>query len=381
MKPTQIVILDDELNILHALTRLLRTEAFGIVTTTNHEEALQALLDDKGIKVVLSDQRMPAISGVDFLTKVKESRPDIVRILFTGYTDIQAAEDAINKGAVYRFINKPWNDEDMRTTVRQAIEYYDLQQERANLLEVTRQQNEELKKLDRLKSEFIANVSHELRTPVNVINIAMSNLKAGIAGDLNSMPPKLREYLERIDRNIGNLRIIIDDLLDIFKLSDDSFSLSLADISLGPLINDEVAEMLIHAEHKGVTLKAEAEGTLELRGDGDRIRQVLRNLLSNAIKFTPSGGSVTVRAYSSDQKICCSVADTGPGIPESEWNAVFDRFRQVEQKAEGKPKGTGLGLAICKRIIELHGGTVWVENGPEAGSIFTFAIPRGAVHE
>ena len=176
-----VLVLDDEQNILESLQRLFFKEDFGIFTTTNYREALDVLGKEK-IKLVLSDQRMAEITGVEFLKQVKAKYPDIIRVLITGHADIQAAEDAINVGEVYRFINKPWNSEELKGGVRQAINHYDLVIENRNLFEATKAKNEELEILNRklknmyeVQKEFTSTVSHELRTPLASIKSTINS--------------------------------------------------------------------------------------------------------------------------------------------------------------------------------------------------------------
>jgi signal transduction histidine kinase len=295
--------------------------------------------------------------------------------LFTGYTDIQAVEDAINKGAVYRFVNKPWNDEELKSTILHAMEHHDLTQENKHLIEVTKRQYEELQKLDKLKSEFIANVSHELRTPLNAVNIVISNIRAGVAGDVKQLPEKMQVYLDRIESNTKSLKNIVDDLLDIFKLSSADFSMSISVNDLDALITEEIDDIMVQATSKGVAIKRQLASGEKMMMDEVRIRQVMRNLLSNAIKFTEKGGEILVTTERTEKEIIGKVKDSGIGIDPENLEVIFDRFKQVEEKASGKPKGTGLGLAITRKIIELHGGKVWAESVKNEGSTFIFTIP------
>lgn len=144
-KLIQVVILDDEESILRSLTRVFMNESYGIFTTTDHQEALQ-IIENNEIKVVLSDQRMPLVSGVEFLSTVKLKKPDTIRILFTGYADIQSSQDAINKGAVYKYISKPWNDEELKNIIEDSIHRFDLAAENARLQEMTQNKMRNLKR-------------------------------------------------------------------------------------------------------------------------------------------------------------------------------------------------------------------------------------------
>lgn len=370
----EIVIVDDEKQILEALQRLFDFEGIDVFVTIDPDEAL-SVIEKNSVKLIISDYRMPKINGVDLLEKVKAKRADLMRIILTGQADIQAVQDAINKVQVFRFINKPWDDDDLILTVAEAIRQYDLVKENKELHEITKMQLEELKTLDKLKSDFIANVSHELRTPVNCMNLIFSNINAGVTGPLESLPEKLQSYLLKAERNLQSLKILIDDLLDIFKLSSEGYSLNLQEADLFCEIRSEVEDIALSAEAKGVDLNVNVIGQCVYNCDKGRIRQVVRNILSNAIKFTDKGGTINVDVEENANEICCKISDTGIGIRKENLDAVFDRFRQVEEQAKGKPTGTGLGLAISQKIIELHGGKIWVESEYGKGSCFVFVLP------
>ena len=177
-KPVYVLALDDEESILASLERTFLREPYRVAMATQVDKAWEILASEK-IKVVISDQRMPGVSGVDFLKKVKEKYPDIIRILLTGHADMQAAEEAVNLGEVYRFLTKPWNGEDLKVTVRKAMENHDLVIDNRKLFEQTRETNTQLIKtnmdLQRLydkQKEFTSTVSHELRTPLASIKMA-----------------------------------------------------------------------------------------------------------------------------------------------------------------------------------------------------------------
>ena len=191
MKEINVVILDDENNILHSLERVLHREEFGVFTTVDYKEAMD-VIGKENIKVVVSDHRMPGISGVDFLEKAKVKKPSALRILLTGFADIKVAEDAINKDQVYRFMNKPWNDEDLKATLRQAVHKFDLIEHNKHLVGEIKTRNEELMEVNKklrsmyeTQKKFTSTVSHELRTPLASIKTAIDIVKSETSGELN----------------------------------------------------------------------------------------------------------------------------------------------------------------------------------------------------
>jgi len=374
-----VLVLDDEQNILESLQRLFFKEDFGIFTTTNYREALDVLGKEK-IKLVLSDQRMAEITGVEFLKQVKAKYPDIIRVLITGHADIQAAEDAINVGEVYRFINKPWNSEELKGGVRQAINHYDLVIENRNLFEATKAKNEELEILNRklknmyeVQKEFTSTVSHELRTPLASIKSTVDLVLSLAPGPLTEDQTK---FLTKTKNNVDRLHRLINDILDLTKLESGKTELNINFNDIEAIVQEDVEIQLQTAKEKGIYLKTETPGNLpKIPFDIDKMHQVLNNLISNAIKFTESGGvTVSCVNHQENNNIEICLKDTGPGIRDEDMDKLFQKFQQLGDSRQ-HVGGTGLGLAICKEIIQRHGGKIWVESAVGKGSCFRFILP------
>lgn len=383
-KEINVLFLDDEENILNSLKRLFISEPYAIAVTTNAEEAL-GIIEREKIKVVISDQRMPHITGVEFLTKVKVKKPDVMRILFTGYTDLQAAEDAINIGEVYRFINKPWNGPDLKKSVQEAISHYDLLIENNELIEITQKKNKELEDLNMKLSamfekqrEFTSVVSHELRTPLASIKAALDIVMSETSGTLSA---DQNNFLNKAKVNVDRLRNLINDILDLSKLESGRIEMKMEANDLNKLIVDVIGKNVPAAQKEGLYLKAETNPNLPaVVFDSVRIGQVLTNLVTNAIKFTRTGG-VVIKASESDHKVEVCVEDTGRGIEKADISKLFEKFQQLEDAAKCEKGGTGLGLAICKEIIHQHKGKIWVESEVNKGSRFYFYLPTNGKME
>lgn len=238
---------------------------------------------------------------------------------------------------------------------------------------------EELQKLNQLKSEFISNVSHELRTPLSIINEAVSLVLDEIPGKIVK---EQREMLNIAKSNISRLAKIIDSLLDISKIEAGKLELQMRFVNLARILQETVADFRYVAKDKNISLTSEvSDEVIELWSDGDKIRQVLVNLISNAIKFTPQGGSVIVGCEDREQEVIFYVKDTGRGISESDMPRLFDKFTQFGRKPGPGEKGTGLGLAISKGIVEMHKGKIWAESKLNQGSKFYFALPKLSAQE
>ena len=238
----------------------------------------------------------------------------------------------------------------------------------AELDEKTRQ----LEAASRHKSEFLANMSHELRTPLNAISGFSQVLRKQLFGAVNE---KQAEYLDDILDSSRHLQSLIDDVLDLSKVEAGQIDLHVAPFSLPEALERGVVIVRERATREGVHVSMSSEpGVQTVVGDERRIVQVIFNLLSNAVKFTPAGGTVDVAAARRDGEVRVSVTDTGPGIAPEDQDRIFEEFQQADAGKE-QPDGTGLGLALSKRLVELHGGRIWVDSEPGTGSTFVFTLP------
>jgi signal transduction histidine kinase len=232
--------------------------------------------------------------------------------------------------------------------------------------------NEKLEQASKHKSQFLANMSHELRTPLNAILGYTELIIDNIYGET---PEKMRSVLQRIEANGKHLLGLINDVLDLSKIEAGQLTLMVGDYSLKNVVQTAYTAVEPLASQKKLKLKMELPADLPAgRGDEQRLRQVLLNLVGNAIKFTDSG-EVLIKAAIADGSFSVAVRDTGPGISVGDQAKLFQEFQQADNSITRKKGGTGLGLAISKRIIELHGGKIWVESELGQGSTFSFTLP------
>ena len=222
------------------------------------------------------------------------------------------------------------------------------------------------------KSAFLANMSHELRTPLNAILGYAEMIRDQIYGPV---PERIRTVLDRVEKSGRHLLGLINDVLDLSKIEAGQLTLALADYSMPDLVQTVVTATESLAAEKKLTLAARVPPGLPAgRGDERRLAQVLLNLVGNAIKFTESG-EVSVAVSAVDGAFVVSVADTGPGIPERDRQKIFEEFQQADGSSTRRAGGTGLGLSIAKRIVELHGGRIWLDSTLGRGSTFSFTVP------
>jgi len=310
----------------------------------------------------------------------------LARRLVRPIESIQAAAAKIGSGSLDQRIEIPSHDElgalaeeFNRMATRLKESYSSLEQkveertrELARALAELDEKSRELEAASRHKSEFLANMSHELRTPLNAIIGFSQVLHEKLFGEVNE---KQEEYLEDILTSANHLLALINDILDLSKVEAGHVELEVAPFSLTEALERGVVMVRERAIKDDVQIALATNPSLDLvTGDERRIRQVIFNLLSNAVKFTPAGGTVEVRAAQVDGEVRVSVADTGPGIAREDHERIFEEFQQTEAGV-GQREGTGLGLALSKRLVELHGGRIWVDSELGKGSTFVFTLP------
>ncbi|HTB20267.1 MAG TPA: response regulator [Bryobacteraceae bacterium] len=234
------------------------------------------------------------------------------------------------------------------------------------------ERNQEVERANRLKSEFLASMSHELRTPLNTILGFSELLSEETAGALNA---KQKRFLTHIQRDAGHLLELINEVLDLSKIEAGRLELHLEKFPLALAVAEVLTSIRPLASTKGIHLDSNLDSQLALEADRLRFKEILYNLLSNAIKFTPSGGRVWIESSVAAGAVCFLVGDTGIGIAPDDQEPIFESFHQASATTKGVREGTGLGLAITKRLVEHHGGKIWVESEAGKGSRFFFTLP------
>jgi signal transduction histidine kinase len=422
-KPT-IICVDDERNILLMLRNQLMHffSDCKIEIAESGDEALEVIeeiLSNGGdVALVIADQIMPKMKGDEFLIELHNRHPEILKVMLTGQANVEDIGNVVNKGNLYRFISKPWNETDLRLTVVEALRRYEqekqlvkhqlaLEQTNLELIELNanlESANVELKRVSKLKDEFLAMMSHELRTPFNSILGVSECLLDEIYGQIN---PRQKEAITIIESSSNHLLKLINDILDISKLTTGLVKLDIASVAIADLCSSSLDLVKERAFKKKIQITINVSPDIEFfEADPLRMRQVLVNLLNNAIKFTPTGGkvsldvkidlppsklatssNVTKTAVSVDQVadnqealninswIYFAITDTGLGIAPSDQNRLFQPFLQIDSGLNRNYEGIGTGLAIVKQIVELHNGYIDLSSQLGQGSCFTVSIP------
>ena len=273
--------------------------------------------------------------------------------------------------AVYRREVRPFTEKQIelvQTFADQAV----IAIENVRLFDEIQDKSRQLEVASQHKSQFLANMSHELRTPLNAILGYTELIADGVYGEPSE---KMLTVLRRLESNGKHLLGLINDVLDLSKIEAGQLVLELSDYSLEDITQTVRSTLEPLASDKKLAFKVEMATKLPAgHGDGRRLTQVLINLVGNAIKFTDAG-EVVIAAGANGGSFLLSVRDTGPGISAADQAKLFQEFQQADNAITRKKGGTGLGLAISKRIIEMHGGKIWVESQPGQGSTFAFTLP------
>jgi signal transduction histidine kinase len=379
-----LLVVDDEPDLVHSVQDLLRFD-YRVLGATRATEGLK-IMEREQVHIVMSDQRMPEMTGVEFLKRLREQYPDTVRLLFTAYADIKAVVDAINQGNVYRYISKPWEPQELQAVLRQAVEHYDLLAERkqlvAELKEKNRQlesANAELRRANELKKAFIKVASHELRTPLTIV-LGLADL----AQRQPDLSPSLHHWLERI--YVGSVRLNerVDQMIKLLMADHYERPLTRTNVDLAAILSTAAADVATFVEQRRQKLELDLPADLgTMPVEADKIRDSVSQLLVNAVKFTRDGGTVRLSAQRlADGGVQIRVTDTGVGIEPACLPHVFDPFftrfdvsRHSSGVFEFDRRGLGLGLSVVKAFVEMHGGQVTVESEVGKGSTFTITLP------
>jgi signal transduction histidine kinase len=381
-----ILVVDDEADVVKSVQDLLRYD-YRVLGATSAAEGLK-IMEENEVHCVMTDQRMPETTGVEFLTHVRGEHPDAVRLLFTGYADIRAVIEAINQGNVFRYLTKPWDPDELQAIIRQGCERYDMIVERKQLMGQLQAQNKELEKANaelmksnQLKHAFIQVASHELRTPLTIL-MGLTRL-AGKAG--NAAEP-LKGWLGRIEAAGKRLQLLVDQIISMLVANKFERPLERTPTDLGELLKSAADDVRPFVELRGQTLDVELAPNLgSLSLEAPRIRDALNHLLLNAIKFTPDGGRISLtgaRAGGNGDGAVIRVADNGAGIEPEAREKLFDPFFtgfDVSHHSSGHfehgRKGLGLGLPLVKSFVEMHGGKIDVDSEIGKGTTFTMTLP------
>lgn len=366
MKHT-ILCVDDEADNVDALERLFRTK-YRVLKATSGADALK-LLDKDRVTVIISDQRMPQMTGVEFLAKSLKTHPDAIRILLTGYADIEVVIEAINSGRIYRYVNKPWDPVDLVNTIDKAVERYELGLELVEKNRALQEALTELQTLDQAKNQFMVLVNHELKTPLTTM-LSFTDLLGETKIDLDQ-----QRYLSRIRQAANRLQEMISDALELVSAETQQTKLDLKSISTKALLGEAVLTDPISkmVADRNLTMTFEIENQ-KVTGDERILKNVMRRLLHNAVKFATPKSEVVVRgATAPGNRYLVSIENEGPAIDPKKIQNLLKPFT-LNENTMNHSVGTGLGLSICNALLKLHSSKISLES-QDGKIIASFQLP------
>lgn len=374
MAKLKVLIVDDEPGICSGISRILSNfsvsfpfleESFTFETmeTGTGEEAVE-ILDVQGADIVLLDNKLPGIYGIDVLEYINKKQMDCNVMMITSYASLDLAIKATNNGA-YNFVPKPFTPQELKTAMEGITKNLYLRR-------MTNRLNNQEKQL---RNKFLAILSHELKLPLSAIEGYLRIMKDKLAGD------KIEDYDEMINRSLERMkgiRSLITDLLDLTKIESDKQNkvrrkIDITDIAANSC--DAISPMAIQKNVK-VTIEAEPK-QLYFLSEPETMEIIFNNLISNAVKYNRDNGEVKCSINELPDYVEITVADTGIGMSEEDLPKLFQEFVRIKNEKTVKITGSGLGLSITKKIVEeYYHGTITVKSTPDEGTTFTVKLPK-----
>lgn len=357
-KKIYILYVDDNPENLVSFKASFRRD-YNVVTAESAAEGLERLEEQK-FQIIFADQRMPKMTGAEFFEKILPRYNTAIRILLTGYADINAVIDAVNKGNIYRYVSKPWKEEDIRMTIENAYEIYQAR-------EMLKRKNIELQQSYDELDKFVYSASHDLTAPLSSIQ--------GIIRLAREDKEDAPEYIEMIDKSVKKLGHFVQNILDYHR---NKKSLEQEEsIDLQQMAHETIENFRFFDPTGTTTFSEDIQTDIPFVSDKYRLQIILNNLISNAIKFqddTKKEKRVEVRGVISKEKCLLEVEDNGIGIPENHYNQIFEMYI----RANNSRSGSGVGLYIVKEVLDKLNGDITFESEVGKGTTFKVEIPNKA---
>jgi C4-dicarboxylate-specific signal transduction histidine kinase len=397
----KILYVDDEPINLGSFKATFKND-FEVLTATSGEEGLELFCEHAGagLAVVISDQRMPGMSGVDFLAKVLGEDPTPIRIILTAYADFHNVSEAINKGKIFQFVQKPWDYKTFKPLLHRAIEVYSLAKDNQSLLKELAESNrkllsanssleEELSKRKREEKlrrnaeimmlsqaklaslgEMATGIAHEINQPLTYIQVILQAARKDLTDDSLNFDEFMGEIDESL-RQVSRITTIIDHLRTFGRVDHMEF----APVDLHSVINDTLISLRQRIKLENIDLVLElSDGLPEVSGIATQLEQILVNLIINAIDALEGCPKkhLIIRLKIADGQNIIEVEDNGSGVREEDLGKIFEPFFTTKEVG----KGTGVGLSIVYGIVREHGGTIGCKSNLGAGVVFTLSLPH-----
>lgn len=350
-----MLFVDDNENNLISFRSIFRKHCEVFVASGAKEALL--LLETHEFPIVMSDYRMPEVNGVEFLEIVNSKFPDSVRVLITGHADQRAAVDAINKGGVFRYIEKPWHNEELIQAVLNGLEVY-------HTRKLLKMKSEALQKAYNELDNIIYSAAHDITSPLSTI--------LGLVNLAREEPEEAQKYLDLIEKSVKKLNIFTKNIISFHK--NKRTGLTITKIDLQSLVKYTVDDFAYMEKASDVTFTVEVEEKAVLYSDRSRLIMILNNFISNSIKYKDEEKEafVKLRLHADERALSIEVEDNGIGISKERRDKIFDMYyRATEQRS-----GSGIGLHIVMEVIRMLNGSIDVQSKEGEGSTFTVVLPN-----
>ncbi len=372
MSTLKLLIVDDEPFIRAGASRILRDFSVGypfmeedfsfdILEAETGEKAIE-IIDNQKIDIVLLDNKLPGIEGIEVLEYIKNKEYDIAVMMITSYASLDLAVKATNNGA-FSFVPKPFTPDELKTSIESITKSLYLKR-------MTLEMKEEGKQV---RFQFLSVLSHELKSPINAIEGYMNIIKQKQLGD------NVDDYLMMIDRSLDRLngmRNLIMDLLDLTRMESGKKVRNLKPVDIVEITKHVINTVQPLAIQKNLSIILNSEKELIFNADNNEMEIILNNFISNAVKYNVENGKVFIDLKVEDEQIVISVKDTGIGMKQEDIALLFQDFVRIKNEKTKFISGSGLGLSIAKKMVELYKGKINVESTPDVGSTFTVIIPN-----
>jgi len=368
----KVLVIDDEPGIRSGVTRILRDfhvtypfmdedYTFEIQLASTGEEGITMIESDKP-DIILLDNKLPGIQGVDVLEYVRERKYDIVIAMITSYASLDVAIRATRDGAT-DFIPKPFTPQELKSSIENMSK-------QLYLRKVTDKLKTEGKKV---RYQFLSVLSHELKAPLNALEGYLRMMQEKQAGE------RIEDYADHIDRSlqrIQGMRNLIMDLLDFTKIRLERKEEKIQEVDLAEVAKGAIVTVQPYAIQMEVSINLDVRNDSTIMADPEDMEIIFNNLISNAVKYNKFGGKAEITIDSSENEVFLIFTDTGIGISEADRENLFREFMRVKNERTKNISGSGLGLSIVRKVIELYHGTIKVDSTPDLGTVFTVRLPK-----
>ncbi|KAF5071305.1 Sensor histidine kinase RcsC [anaerobic digester metagenome] len=371
MEALDVLVVDDEPGIRSGVLRTLRNFTvsypfmdddigFNVIEAATGEEALEHIKKTPPA-IVLLDNKLPGIQGVEVLEFINNNQLDILVMMITSYASLELAVKATTIGA-YDFVPKPFTPQELKSSMENITKHYFLRR-------MTRKMHKEGKQV---RFQFLSVLSHELKAPLNAIEGYLNIMQD------KQMGPNVAAYDEMIDRSLSrvkSMRTMIMDLLDLTHIESGKKKRELRELDLCLVAKSAMDTMMPLAIQRDVTMQLAADDGCTYFADSDEMVIIFNNLISNAVKYNATGGTVTCTIAQSENQVVIRVADTGIGIDEADVPKLFHEFSRIKNAKTREVTGSGLGLSIVKRLVSMYNGRIEVDSKVGQGSTFSIYLP------